>query len=217
MRLILAFIVPLAYANPSCAASPCTNPDADGDGADSIECGGDDCDDNDARRYPGAVEVCDADQLDEDCNPATGGDKDTDGDGFVDELCCNDGGTCGTDCDDDNASISPMATEVCNNEDDNCDGAFDEGLVMPFWSDNDSDGFGTQWVGDLCVQDGAGLARRAGDCDDGNPAIVPGSMVCGQLPEDVLVCESDGTFRYDACAATHTCYIQPNATGVCAP
>jgi hypothetical protein len=42
-------------------------------------------------------------------------------------------------------------------------------------------------------------------------------MVCGQLPEDVMVCEADGTFRYDACATAQVCYVQPNATGVCAP
>src|SRR5690606_1533361 len=38
----------------------CEVPDADGDGVDSVECGGSDCDDNDANRYPGNAEVCDA-------------------------------------------------------------------------------------------------------------------------------------------------------------
>src|SRR5690606_15315759 len=41
----------------TCVAD-CT--DADGDGAAALDCGGDDCDDADPTRYPGAPEVCDA-------------------------------------------------------------------------------------------------------------------------------------------------------------
>src|SRR5512143_1962870 len=48
---------------------PCT--DADGDGHGAISCGGDDCDDADANRYPGNAEVCDAAGVDDDCDPAT--------------------------------------------------------------------------------------------------------------------------------------------------
>ena len=76
--------------------------DADGDGVDAMECGGEDCDDADANRFPGNAEVCDAEAHDEDCDPATVG-FDLDGDGFVGDRCCNevDGErTCGMDCDD---------------------------------------------------------------------------------------------------------------------
>jgi hypothetical protein len=58
----------------------------------------------DASRFPGNVEVCDAADVDEDCNQATFGDRDQDGDGWIDADCCNDGGggarACGDDCDD---------------------------------------------------------------------------------------------------------------------
>lgn len=63
--------------------------DADGDGVASHASGGIDCDDADPRRYPGAIEVCDAEGRDEDCNLSTPGDKDSDGDGYVDARCYN--------------------------------------------------------------------------------------------------------------------------------
>lgn len=42
-----------------------------------------------------------------------------------------------TDCDDTNAAVKPGVTEVCNNADDNCNGAIDEDLMQP-----DSNAFG---------------------------------------------------------------------------
>jgi hypothetical protein len=90
--------------------------DGDGDGHDSLAFGGDDCDDSDADRYPGNVEVCDAAAHDEDCNPATYGVRDADRDGYPDARCCNRDSngkfTCGTDCNDGNAVIHPDA-QIC--------------------------------------------------------------------------------------------------------
>jgi hypothetical protein len=87
------------------------NWDADGDGHISIECeGGDDCDDADGSRFPGNPEVCDAYGHDEDCNSATYGTTDADGDGFIDQNCFNynASGTVigGFDCDDTNPVIN---------------------------------------------------------------------------------------------------------------
>ena len=73
-----------------CEAPPCPNSDVDGDGAISPACGGQDCDDRDGSRYPGAVEICDPLGVDEDCSPATLGGLDEDGDGFVSAACWND-------------------------------------------------------------------------------------------------------------------------------
>lgn len=64
--------------------------DADGDGVKSIACGGTDCDDANRNRFPGNPEICDAAGVDEDCNPNTFGNRDQDGDGFVDARCWND-------------------------------------------------------------------------------------------------------------------------------
>lgn len=61
--------------------------DADGDGHMSNECGGDDCDDSDPLRFPGNVEVCNANVHDEDCNPDTYGVSDYDGDGYPNANC----------------------------------------------------------------------------------------------------------------------------------
>jgi len=73
--------------------------DADDDGVDAVECGGTDCDDSNADVHPGLEEVCDAADLDEDCDPSTFGTLDVDDDGMVSNACCN-GDNCGPDCND---------------------------------------------------------------------------------------------------------------------
>src|SRR5687767_11836059 len=52
--------------------------DLDADGHGDRACGGDDCDDDDPMAFPGNDEICDADDRDEDCNPATFGRVDLD-------------------------------------------------------------------------------------------------------------------------------------------
>lgn len=74
-----------------CTIAGCENGDSDGDGMKSVACGGNDCDDNDARRFPGNAEICDTAGHDEDCDASTIGTRDSDGDGFVDAACWNDG------------------------------------------------------------------------------------------------------------------------------
>jgi len=141
------------------------NADADGDGHIEVACGGDDCDDGDARRYPGNAEVCDATGHDEDCNPCTvssATDGDGDADTYVSIGCYNvyagmtprcdplrvrvDGSALrvrGGDCDDTNANVHPNQAEACNGLDDNCNGVTDEGLTAAlYYPDCDRDGFG---------------------------------------------------------------------------
>ncbi len=112
-----------------CQAIDCSVPDADEDGHELMGCGGDDCDDTDPNRHPGNAEVCDSEGHDEDCVPATLAgptDGDRDGDGEVSSSCCF-GDVCGGDCDDDDASVSSSAREVCNGIDDDCSGLVDDG------------------------------------------------------------------------------------------
>ncbi len=158
----------------------CDNPDADGDGARAASCGGADCDDADPLRFPGATEVCDAENRDEDCDPATFGFRDIDGDGFPDDRCCNDdGGTlnCGTDCDDTLPAVHPTLPEVCDTLDNDCDGDVDEGALVEYWPDADGDGRGTDdaaAVPMLACSTPPDHAELRGDCNDGNPAIAEG-------------------------------------------
>ncbi len=182
----------------ACAGECGDDADADADGFDAISCGGTDCDDMDARRAPGNAEVCDAEGVDEDCNPDTLGD-DADGDGAVDGACCYDDGTtlrCGADCDDTNAAVGPGATEVCNGADEDCDGETDENLPVRFFGvDCDGDGFGDETRGLVldcaapqtapdCADDGAWVTN-ATDCDDAVADISPAAREsCDAVDED---------------------------------
>jgi hypothetical protein len=108
-----------------------------------------DCDDTDAAVNPGATEVCDDADVDEDCSGAAddadaGVDTSTmtevfpddDADGYGDDsaagasYCDPPSGLVAdaSDCDDANGDISPAATEVCDGVDNDCDGDADTGV-----------------------------------------------------------------------------------------
>jgi len=109
-------------ASPPPVCSP--TGDCDGDGVSLAE---GDCDDADASRYPGATEIADFAGHDEDCNDATYGTRDEDGDGFTDARVCN-GSNCGDDCDDTRRAVNPNAAELPNRRDDDCNGVIDDHL-----------------------------------------------------------------------------------------
>jgi len=201
--------------------------DFDGDGRDAERFGGDDCDDEDGRRYPGSTEVGDTEGHDEDCNPSTVGD-DRDGDGYVNDQHWNnpvqfglDPATYsfrGTDCNDRSAEINPSAPESCNYVDDNCDGQIDEGLAQMAYQDNDGDRFGDPDSSPqpLCTI-GPSLAFNNRDCDDTRADVHPGQIeICngrddncdGVIDEGVtwtLYRDRDGDLHGDPAAPVEFC------------
>jgi hypothetical protein len=109
--------------------------DEDGDGHEKIvvDVDGDDCDDHDRRRYPGAPEVADFEGHDEDCDPATIGILDNDGDGQIDSRVCNwtdpANALCGSDCDDERRRVYQGEIETCDDLDNDCNGIVDDNLI----------------------------------------------------------------------------------------
>ncbi|MDQ3032181.1 MAG: putative metal-binding motif-containing protein, partial [Myxococcota bacterium] len=157
--------------------------DVDGDGHTAMSCGGDDCDDDDASRSPSAVELCDAEHVDEDCDPATLGDRDADDDGSISVACCNEvlgALRCGDDCDDANPTVHRTASEVCDDFDNDCDGAIDERVSYTLWPDADRDSFG----------DALGTPMRA--C-----SYLPGHALIGEDCDDAVATTNPGV--HDVC------------------
>ncbi len=169
---------------------------------------GDDCDDGNPGVNPAADEICDPDDVDENCNGFADDidettvdagkttlyadtDSDTYGDPGVADLFCdpvdgyveNNG-----DCDDGNGAINPAAAEVCDaaDVDENCDGVADDddgGVDVSgfstFYADTDADGFGDPTTTQDQCDPGGGFIADNTDCDDGNGSINPGATeVC---------------------------------------
>jgi hypothetical protein len=177
-------------ADPACA-SVC---DADGDGSVSANMGGDDCDDNNPAVHPEATEICD--DLDNDCDTLIDEEDDDldastspwyadfDGDGYGNDTmviyqCDPPGGAStqvGGDCNDEDATVSPAETEICDGIDNNCDNLVDDAdplvdlTTAPTWfADSDGDGFGDAAVFlESCTQP-FGYVANDTDCDDTDP------------------------------------------------
>ena len=177
----------------------CQPEDLDGDGYDTADCGGLDCDDSDPAIHPAAQEICN-DGIDQNCDGQTNEADDADGDGYT---------NCDTpsDCDDFEADAYPGNLEVCDFIDNNCDGEIDEDF------DVDGDGWTTcggdcddnvattypnaaetcNGVDDDCDgsideatdDDGDGYTICAGDCDDNDPNTYPfAPEICDENDND---------------------------------
>ena len=152
----------------------CTDPDDDGD----LFADGDDCAPLVASIYPGAPEQCDS--IDSDCDTSlVDSFTDTDGDGEPDCIDADDDGDSypdDLDCAPEDPATHPLATEVCDLIDQDCDGdileSFDDSNAngLPDCGETDADGDGDPDVS---------------DCDDVDPTVYSGA------PESCDAVDSD--------------------------
>lgn len=207
-----------------CTIDECSNsegsclyvaPDKDQDGHGDASCHskdgdllGDDCDDDDSKRFPGNVEVCDGDDHDEDCDLSTYGERDRDGDTELDAACCNGSGKqqhCGTDCNDLNINQRSKQPEFCDDVDNDCDGEVDDDAGPVAWyPDDDADLFG-HLIGspeESCTPiPGKSVSSR--DCQDGDDSRHPGQIElcddvdndCDGLVDEPSYCDTNGGFE----------------------
>ena len=188
------------FGDPGSTTSACTAPE----GTVAI---GTDCNDADETAYPGAAERCDG--IDNDCDDAIDEDvlgewfADADGDGFGDpwasiESCDPPTGYIADnqDCDDSTAAAYPGATEICDEIDNDCDDAIDEGVTTTWYMDVDGDDYGLMSTTQEACTQPTGYAINPGDCDDSSAEVYPGATeVCNGVDDDCdsVVDEDDAT------------------------
>jgi hypothetical protein len=110
--------------------------------------------------------------------------------GFVDNA---------SDCDDNNPYINPIAEEVCNGIDDNCDGLIDDDdpnvVDQQIWyGDYDHDGYGDIEFQIMGCEQPDGYVDNYLDCDDSNSDINPGvDEICNGIDDncDGLIDDDD--------------------------
>jgi hypothetical protein len=171
------------YGDPSITAEACAQ--LEGYSADAT-----DCNDERASIHPDAEESCN--NLDDDCDGEVDDPdqvvwkdwyRDADEDNYGTPLdiisaCSAPEGYVSrdTDCDDADFAINPKGIELCNGLDDNCDGIADAGAedALPYYEDNDRDGYGNEIVEYACSQPG-GFVDVTGDCDDSSNQSYPGA------------------------------------------
>jgi hypothetical protein len=179
--LIFGLLIGCGEEEPEKTTDPLSE-DADGDGVIAAE----DCDDEDSGNFPGNDETCDG--ADNDCdgeidNDASDGSDfyaDTDGDGFGDPDASESGCEAWdgyvedmSDCDDGNPDVNPDAAEVCDGEDNDCNGDIDDDDAgvdassgAEYWADEDGDGYGDMEASGWMCEWAEGYADNGTDCDD---------------------------------------------------
>ena len=193
------------------------------DGANGFVADSSDCDDTDAEVHPGADEWCN--ERDDDCDGAQDENAldastwyaDGDSDGYGDPTsgapaCDQPAGTVadGSDCDDTDASEHPGATEICDGDDDDCDGFTDEddaADATSWYLDVDGDGYGDAAAAlTACDQPSNAVdASMATDCDDSDASVHPGATETWYDGIDGD-CAGDDDFDQDADSHRHDSY-----------
>jgi len=104
----------------------------------------------------------------------------------------------GGDCNDADPGVYPGAEELCNGEDDDCDGEVDPPELLPpltCYRDVDGDGWGIDAMTFESCACPEGYAAQSGDCDDDNAAAHPGAT---ELWYDGLDQDCAGDDDFDA-------------------
>ena len=104
----------------------------------------------------------------------------------------------GTDCDDTRDDVYPLATDLCDELDndcdgaidDDCDGAIDDGLpAVTSYADADADGYGDAAVSLAECGIPLGYVSGDSDCDDALDTVHPGATeTCNRVDDD---CDGD--------------------------
>ncbi|MEZ4798272.1 MAG: MopE-related protein [Flavobacteriales bacterium] len=174
-----------------------------------------DCDDSDSNTFPGAEELCDGidnncdGTIDEGLNAETFY-ADLDGDGFGDlnntiTACAAPAGyvSDSSDCNDNDAAINPIASDICDDIDNDCDTFIDEDAIFnDYYADVDGDGYGD--INDIVSSCSpvTGYVLNSLDCDDTNSEINPDAEeVCDFIDNNCDGEIDEGLFEGD-CADT---------------
>ena len=160
------------YGNPYFSLMSCSPPE-------NYVVNNNDCDDLEIEINPMAIEICD--ERNNDCDNETDEEvqtifyRDEDGDGWgvalETVLACsvpsNYAENVG-DCDDNHDKRFPLSDELCDNIDNDCDDEIDEDIYIPWYIDEDNDGYGNsdaEFILD-CEASADIFTSIGGDCDD---------------------------------------------------
>lgn len=157
---------------------------------------------------------------------------DGDGDGQASDTL----GECGTDCDDDDATVFEGAVDACDGKDNDCDGATDEDGAVRWYVDCDGDGYAAadaesvescekpEESDAMCLIStiGGGWTTRepvddaSTDCVDRNPNVNPAqtmffsSPIVGQPPESDFDYNCDTDEETETDEQTAQCALDPS-------
>jgi hypothetical protein len=187
------------YGDANAATTSCIQPSGTVDNDE-------DCDDNNADTNPTTVWYLDADSdgygvstlTTTDCTQPTGYTNNT------------------LDCDDTDSSVSPSGSEVCDGDDNDCDGDIDDddssvSGQTTWYRDLDSDGYGLSTAStDACDQPSDYVTDNT-DCDDTDADINPaGAEVCDGADND---CDGDTDADDSSVTGTSTYYADGDSDG----